>query len=544
MTLQLFVPALSTRLLADIELRLAKVRKWLDELPMLNVAEAGRQLFSTLSIYNRIHIDIRRRLELLELYRRPVMLICQELEKQYLGLPLPLIDRHKSAAEQNRQFHLEMAFGYKRLVLEAESDLDTLRTQERLADTALAVQRAIRHLSEALAVTYKTYAPCPIGVWREIHALYGFAERLAVTERALADPLNTTLPHSSVSHAYKQALLLDLSDPYHLPAYMTGKIHRYLDRYAGLALLLPASRTFDPTCQFLIDQDSDRAGVLYVDAELAQPERFRLLNTVELARTVHAQLTALQHGEALHVDGLEEDFFRENSQDLLVRLIQAWGVHPQRVFRRLPRPDAEIELAVGIDAINYWINGGRKFVISSTFVGPMPQRTLVGPNEHKTLDIKVPELGYTVWKVRDESAGGLSLAKSGHIKKRLRVGDLVALRAAGVERTWHIGVVRWVKSANPSAIEIGVQRLAPTAEPVAIKTISDEGKESDFLPALILPEVASLKQKATLVTHRGVYRPNRTIYLDDGARLRRVTIADPMEFTSSYERFQFRPQHL
>lgn len=538
MELNLSVPALATRLLAEVELRPAKVEKWLAELPLLNVGETARKLYSTLCVYNRIAMDDRNRLELLELYRRPLKLIATELEKQYLGLPLPLADKHKAAAEQNRQFGIEMAYGYKRLVLSAAQQRSAPEGR-RLADTALAIQRAIRYLTEALAVCFEIYAPYAPGTWLEIHALYRYAEQLGVTETPLADPLNATLPHASISHAYKQALLLDLSDPYHLPARLTEKIHRYLDRYAGLAAILPAPVTFDPTCQFLIDLEADRAGLLYVDAALEQSGRFRLLNTMELARTVHAQLTALQNEQALALDGLEADFFQDSGQDLLRHLGRAWGVNPRRVFRRIPRPDAEVELAVGLEAINYWLNGGFKFVVSSTFVGPLPQRTLVGPNENKAAHIEVPQLHYTSWKVRDESAGGLALEKHGYIKERLRVGDLVAHRAPGTGSAWAIGVVRWVKSENPSHIEIGVQHLSPRAEAVVVKTVSDEGKESDFLPAVLLPELPQLKQKATLITHRGVWRRARRIYLDNGARLMRVVIGDPIEITSAFERFCF-----
>ncbi len=538
MALNLSVPALAARLLAEVELRPAKVERWLAELPLLNVAETARKLYSTLCIYNRIAIDDHDRLALLELYRSPLKLIATELEKQYLGLPLPLAEKHKAAAEQNRQFCIEMAFGYKRLVLNAAQQPGA-PVGKHLVDTTLAIQRAIRYLTEALAVSFEIYAPCPLGAWREIHALYRYAEQLGVTDTPLADPLNITLPHISVGHAYKQALLLDLSDPYHLPARLTGKIHHYLDRYAGLAVILPATQTFDPTCQFLIDPEEDCAGLLYVDATLELTGRFRLLNTIELARTIHRQLTALQAGQVPAGEGLEADFFQDSDQDLLRHLGRAWGVNPRRAFRRIRRSDAKVELAVGLEAINYWLNGGSRFVVSSTFVGPLPQRTLVGPNENKTLHIEAPELLFASWTIRDESASGLALEKHGYIKQQLRVGDLVAHRAPGAGNTWTIDVVRWVKSKSPSHIEIGVQRLAPHAQAVVVKTVSDKGKESDFMPAVLLPELPRLKQKATLVTHRGVWRPQRRIYLDNGARLMRVVIGEPVEITSAFECFQF-----
>src|SRR3970282_712356 len=117
MPLTLAVPNLAARDAGEIELQPHKVKKWLDELPLLNVAETSRKLFTTLSLHNRVDYDHKLRLELLELFRYPVSQLSLEFTKQYIGLPLPLSEKHKSVAEQNRQFQLELANGYKRIVL-------------------------------------------------------------------------------------------------------------------------------------------------------------------------------------------------------------------------------------------------------------------------------------------------------------------------------------------------------------------------------------------------------------------------------------------
>jgi hypothetical protein len=541
MALKLSVPTIATRVLAEVELRPVKIRKWLDELPMLNVIETSRKLFSMLSVNNRVAIDDRDRLELLELYRKPVKQISFELQKQYLGLPLPLPEKHKSVAEQSRQFQIEMAFGYKRIVLNGETPENPVPFDKRRQETALAIQRAIRHLSEALEISYEIYSPYPLGAWLEIHTLYRHAESLGITEMPMDDGLNKAVEYSSVGHAYKQALLLDLADPYHLPARLIDKIHRYLDRWAALAQILAVPPSFDPACRFLIDQGIDRAGIVYTgDIALEVPERYRLLHTVDLARVVHMQLTTLQNGQLPEPDGLEPDFFGENSQELLLRLIHTWGAHPKRAFRRSQKTDGEVEFAHGIDAVNYWLNGGRKFVVSSTFVGPLPQRTLVGSHEKKQLDVKAPELEFSTWNVLDESAGGLSLSKNGLVRTRVRVGDIIGLRPPGAANPWGVAAIRWVKSASPSDVEIGVQRLAPGAEAVVVKTVTEEGKESDFVPALLLPELKPLNQPPTLITPRGVFKAEREMYMDDGCRLYKILPTHAIEITSAFERFQFR----
>lgn len=538
MSLTLAVPSLTARSADEIELQPQKLKMWLEELPLLNVAETARKLFTALSLHNRVEYDDKLRLQLLDLFRYPVGQLSLEFTKQYIGLPLPLSEKHKSVAEQNRQFQMEMAYGYKRIALSASSS-STHGAQEH-AFRALVIERAIRYLTGALAVSYQTYSPCPEGAWKEIHALYSHAENLGLVETQIEDSFNKAVSACSVSHAYKQALLLDFSDPYHLPPRMIDWTHRYLDRWASLAQLTAATSAYNPTCQFLIDQHNDHAGIAYTAGTVPEdPKRYRLLNTVELARQLHSQLTQLINGERPPTEGLQENFFQECGQDLLRRLVNAWGVNPQRSFRRSQATDRRMEIAVGMDRINYWINGGKKFVVSSTFVGPVPQRTMLASEEIKQKDMRIPGRELSTWDVEDESAGGLALSKGGQIHLHIQVGDLLVTRTPGDGNPWSVGVIRWVRSTGSSNLEIGIQHLAPRADPVVVKTVNEDGKESDFLPALLLPEIKPLKQPQTLITHRGVFRPENGVFMDNGYRLYRIAPARLIEASHSFEQFSF-----
>ncbi|MBI3545946.1 MAG: hypothetical protein HY081_05050 [Gammaproteobacteria bacterium] len=534
----LSVPQLTARRSDEIELHPHKLKIWLEDLPLLNVADTSRKIFSALSAHNRIEFDNAWRWQLLELFRQPIGQIILELTKQYIGLPLPLDEKHKAIAEQNRQFQMELAHGYKRLVLNTAAE--AIGGSASQIKRALSIQRAIRHSAEVLKLSFQTYAPFPADTWKEIHKLYLHAEKLGLTKIELDDPANQAGAKSSITQAYQQALLLDFSDPYHLPPRMIDRIHHYLDRWASLALLTEATAKHDPTCQFLIDQDSDRAGIAYTaDTVLNEPQRYRLLNTVALSRQVYTQLTLIKGGQMPPADGLQENFFKETGQDILRRMLSAWGVNPQRTFRRSSRADQQVEMAIGLDAINYWINGGRKFMVSSTFVGPMPQRHVVGVPIIKHKDERLAPREFSTWEVEDESAGGLSLSKNGHIGVHVQVGDLLITRTPGEGNPWSIGVIRWVKSPDTSNIEVGIQRLAPTAEPVVVKTVAEDNRESDFLPALLLPEIKPLKQAQTLITHRGMFKPELLIYLDNGYRLYKIAPIKLVDVSNSFEQFRF-----
>ncbi len=535
MTLQFVVPPLSGQ---DADnAGLAETERWLANLPVLNAAESSYQLFNALTSLNRQPLDDMTRLQILELYRRPVHVICAEQHKRYLGLPVPLPQDSRLVAERVRQFQVEMAYGYKRIVLGFSENHG--RDAETKSGLALAVQRTIRYLTETLAKSYELYTPGPEGTWRELHQLYLYTEAEGITELPVTDELNASVTHSSIGHAYKQALLLDFSDPYHLPAQMLQKICQYLDAYAPLAQIVPVTDTLKQECQFLVNLGNDRAGVTNTEnPPITMESQYRLLTTVWLTRALHQQLSALQNGEPPPADALGKDFYTNRGKEMLMRLITSWGVNPRRYFPRTPKEGVKIEVIRGVDNINRCVNGGAPFMLSTTEVGPQPARDEIGrqaEDPSTTVDQRVDS--GELWDLLDESAGGFSLARASTSNQHVHVGDLIATRIIDQKMTRGIAVVRWARSSGPDHIEIGVERLAPSAKPVAVAAGNAPG--SSFAMALRLPEIKSLRMPETLITPYGSFKPQRILILDDGYRTYQIRAIKLVNLTHSFEQFQF-----
>ena len=463
--------------------------------------------------------------------------MSQALIKSYIGLPLPLSEKARQTSAQVRQLQTEMGLGYKLIAFNSTALVKLDHTERSVV--SLAVHRAIRYLTGLLFHSYELYTQPPEGTWFEIHQLYRYAELLGISDHPLEDKLNGTLAQVSISHAYKQALLLDFSDPYHLPARMLAKIYRYLDRWASTAQLSPGVADLKSHCQFLINLDHDRAGAVNTETSPITTEvRYRLLNTTDLARIIHQQLLIVQSGQQPVADGLETDFYAHLAHDMLVRLISAWGVNPKRVFARSPRANRQSHAAIGIDAINYFVNGGY-FTPSSNEVGPPPRRSALGPGSDpaKRVFSQATAPASTLWELTDESAGGYALAKSSGQAEPVRVGDLLASRTDG-NIAWEIGIVRWVRTTGTDSIEIGVQRLAPRATAVAILLPEDPQDRPSL--ALDLPEVHAMKQPKTLIAQRGFHKPGRILFLDNGFRLQKIRVTALVELSGSFERFQYQ----
>lgn len=526
MSLELSVPDCSTPPPVDVELDPERVERRLAAMPLLNVGETGAKLQAMLQTYNRIDLLPDTRLALLERYRVPIRHLVLELRRQYIGASLPLAARQQAAADQSRQFGIELAYGYKHVAL-ANSRLPGGRRRNAV-ESALPLQRAIRYLTETLLASFLSYAPAPARLWREIHSLYTYAERFGMTAVDVPDGLAADT-HGSVARAYQHALLLDLADPYHLPSPMIVKMDQYLDCYAELATVRRSAERADTSCYFLIDLDSDRAGIFHGrDFVFERAERYAGLDTVDLARRLHSQLKQIDSGQ-MPACRLPPDFYRNGGRELLRRLINVWGINPKRTFRRNPRANTGVEVAVGIEGIGYWVNGGRGFLRSSERMGPFPP-----DGEPVTPKTDVPE--YTLWNIEDESAGGMSISHTGPLSRRVSVGDLVSTRFTP-DAPWTLNAVRWVRSPNPVHVEVGTERLAPAAMPAAIKIVDET--EGEFLNVLLLPPVPALKHPSTLIAPRGLFRPQRIILLDDGMTLRRIVAVRLIEAAPGFERIEY-----
>ena len=131
MRLTLTVPDIAVSPATNVETNASDLERWLSQLPLLNPVESSYQLCQSLSALNRAKLDSMQRLKLLELYRVPIKQITQELQRQYIGRPLPLHERNKLAAEQTRQLQVEITYGYKRIVLNASQPHDS-QSQHKL----------------------------------------------------------------------------------------------------------------------------------------------------------------------------------------------------------------------------------------------------------------------------------------------------------------------------------------------------------------------------------------------------------------------------
>ena len=524
-----------------VETSPTETQTWLATLPLADSVQAAQQLYQALFTLNRMQVNADDRLLLMELYRKPVAAVSAGLQTHFSRLALPLKPRLKQLADFLCQMHMEMAYGYKHVIHAGLADRKPYESEVFL----FALERAIRYLGEVLLRSYQMYMPAPAGLWKEIHSFYRYAEQHGREQHVLV--VEGVEEGATVAGSYLQTLMLGLCGPYQLPQNECHQVNAFLARWASKASIGNVTLGVDPVGRFLIDLESDHPAVPYPrDVPLHAAPALRVLNAVELARVVHDFSKQLQKGAAPSALGLGFECIGASGVDTLKRMLRFWGMAGQRQFSRR-RSLLPLSLCVGLNAIHFFASGQRPFTPPQPRVVPVDRAALLPDSaalqaellEERSVLAPLPEL-FRVdsrWEIRDESAGGLSLARSGDLGVPIRVGDVLGIQNAALQQ-WRIGVVRWVKSADPKHVEMGVEMLAPQGLPVAVRPAAMEA--AAYSQALLLPPIEALRQPASLLVARGSYQPGEDIEIIEGEQNpRRVRVLKVVERSGAFAQVVF-----
>ncbi|MBZ0072594.1 MAG: hypothetical protein WCY26_05925 [Thiohalobacteraceae bacterium] len=550
--------------------RPAQVERWIAALPLANLGESGRRLYHTLIETNQTELPAEQRLAMLERLRAPLQTVADAMKAHFVGQPLPLTDKRRQIAELAQALAQQLALGY-RIVVE-----DSAKGRGRFGNRrtrAVAIHRALNDLGTVLLRAYQTYAPYPTGVWSDIHALYQAAEADGIDATAIQDPEQPAV-ENTIEACYKRILLLALACPYRLRPGEVEQIHAWLADWCRHATLERLAEPRNPTGRFVVDFQSDVPPIyLVLHAAEYRDETCRILNATRLAEVVRDHLGSLRR------DGQTGQ--RVNEQ-VLRRLMLAWGVLPKRRFSRRQRHSTAV-VALGLSTAHYFIGGEAAFAGDAANPGlfdnlarfdakePAAVRrttrdvwelggarplhdthtraaatqyidfqSTTAPTGVSTKTPGAPDYRTHDWKMVNVSAGGYRLLWDSTAGSQARVGELLGLRESTDLDSFHLGlgVVRWMKVAA-EGLELGVEMLAPGAVAVGAK----KRGAGEYTRCLLLPAIEALDQPATLLTAALPYRVGDHLLVNSHGKELRVELTKLVENTGIFAQFQFHPLH-
>ena len=532
------------------------VADWTASLPMANTQLCATELLKATQEMARLRCSSNTRLELLEILRPTLQYICTRLDRG----PGSGTEPGGSMTELAQHLQTNLTAGYKAVI----RDADPGRSADR-DSIALACHRTVADLSRTLLRSCQHYIAPGHNLWLELNQLYAMAEQLKFADARIQDDENHSVLDMSIASHYMRALLLATAKPNQLRHRQLSSIFNALENWSGFVKITASAEN----SLFCVNLGSDEPPCYtrLIGGDLAAPN-LRGFSPLELVNELEAFLKQSETRAAM------PDYITEPG--IINHLVNCWGEIAKRGFRRAPASGL-MKLAVGMPAAHYFLSGGidfdqqlgspearlkmeiNPFLKAPTTTNPTaaspdvwdrripenpnvldPTKILLKDEAEAAADSAAAAPVFRAFDARilDTSPGGYRLQWSGDGPKGLQTGDIMAIREAE-DQNWCIAVLRWVQHDN-GVTQTGLELIAPRAIPVAIRVIQKKGGPRDYARSLLLPELAAIRQPATLITPTLQFKEGQKINLQRDGVTATAQLASERLRTESFTQFTFR----
>ncbi len=529
---------------------------WIAALPKANIGESARQLYQALVELNQVQLDAELRLQLLELLRPEVDFICRGLEKYFTNQPIVLGERARKVANLCQALQSNLATGYK---LSIRGEAQT-RGKVRPALMATALQRASMALYLQIERACQLYCPISEGLWFELHQLYRIAVDYGLQLQAV--PVHSKARQTTdLQRTYTAALLLGCARTNQLRQSGIARLAEVLPQWSHLVRLQPPTAA---TSLFLIAPQQDAPPRYHSLFPAEQRSGLIGLDTHPLVDAISHYLLLPQEDASQARIAISEGF----SHDLLQHLVSAWGDIAERTFSRASVA-GELTLCIGMSALHYYLAGHKTFhetlkleqrPSSASFTPGTPGDVWSNAFDAQPVDweegLHLQDIQYTPSgseaeqaealehfpthsvNLVNQSAGGYCLSWPGEVPPHLHTGELVGIEDRD-RRAWGVALVRWIRQVRGGGTQMGVELIAPSAQPCGLKLLRKNEQDSHYLRALQLPAISAISRPASLITARLPFQQGHKVMINLQGHETRALLNHRLASTGCINQFSY-----
>jgi hypothetical protein len=554
---QLRAPTPSQPRLSFCEATPRDLKRWIAGLPKANIGETARQLYQGLGELNQLLTPSDNRLQLLELLRPEVYFVCQHLERHFLHQAIMLDERSRKISNLCQALQSHLGIGYKQIVLRIAPKY----SKDRAALVGLALQRAAHALKGQLVRATQLYSPPPEHLWFELHQLYRIACELQLQQRRVHDDLASLTTELSLEQTYIAALLLGSARCNQLRQNQIARLAEVLEPWSALLKLHPGTPD---------------DGLFAISAELDIGPRYRSMFRSEqragllgfdpqpLVNTLEAHLLHQDTSKPLPVPtGL--------SFDTLQHLHATWGEAAERSFQRTVG-QGNLTVCVGMSALHFYLGGERSFsdmlkhpgaraanfshAVAEGEKDSWSQAFDAAPQNNEEFlpyeEIQYDHLGedessagaaphYPTYAlpVINHSPGGYCLGWPKEVPAELQAGEMLGIQDS-VSLGWSIAVIRWIRQVRGGGTQMGIELVAPHAQPCGLQLVRSRDDHSQYLRGLLLPEISAIDVPATLLAPRLPFQEGSKVLINTHGEEYRAGLDRRVASTHSFNQFAYR----
>lgn len=564
--IKLHIPSPTQDKLSFCQANVDGITNWAKNLPMANTGEAARQLYQAIRELNQLHADPLLRFKLLEVIRPYIYSIGTLLAKHFLQTSVSLNERQLKIANLSQSLQAHLATGYKLVVVNSISALGPSDKPSKIVTTS--IHRAITDTTSTILRAFQLYCHPPERSWSEINQLFLLAQIRNLENYKVNDTQNRYLSTSDINAAFIRAHLLGTAKPNNLRQQDLIQLYDATELWADRVSITDCD---DESALFIINLHRDTVAQYRQHLRDAQKPLFCSLNTAALVQELKFYAANPQGTSSITVPG-------KMSDNLLTHAIQAWGIHWQRSFRRMPT-GGMLRLCIGLSATHYYIAGKKDFEKLKAELRPreiekrhtpvidtgsrsnndvwagafdagasvMPENTNMNIDtinfisKHTKEEAADTSIKYPAHEVTliNTSPGGYCLQWLGELPASIQAGEILGIQEAGVKH-WAIGAIRWIRHLGKSGTQLGIELLAPKAEAGAAQLLQKTGQNGDYMRSLLLPGIKAIAQPATLILPRMPFRTGNKIDLMHNGNSGRHQLVKRITSTNSFSQFQFR----
>ncbi|TKJ85054.1 molecular chaperone [Pseudomonas koreensis] len=533
------------------------LKRWIADLPKANIGETARLLYQALGELNLLLTPSDNRLNLLELIRPEVYFVCQHLERHFLHQAIMLDERSRKISNLCQALQSHLAIGYKQIVLRIAPKY----SNDRAALVSTALQRAAHAFKGQLLRATQLYSSPPEHLWFELHQLYRSTAELQLQHRRVHDDLASLTTELSLEQTYIAALLLGSARCNQLRQNQIARLAEVLEPWSALLKLHPAS----PDAGLLAISSELDAGPRYRNMFRSEQQRGLLgFDPQPLVNVIEAHLLHQDTSTPLPVPaGL--------SFDTLQHLHAAWGQAAERSFQRTVG-QGNLTVCVGMSALHFYLGGERSFSDmlkhpgaraanfsnavakgekdswSQAFDAAPQNNEQFLPYEEIQYDHLVEDESSTdaaphyptyALPVINHSPGGYCLAWPNEVPAELQAGEMLGIQDS-VSLGWSIAVIRWIRQVRGGGTQMGIELVAPHAQPCGLQLVRSRDDHSQYLRGLLLPEISAIDVPATLLAPRLPFQEGSKVLINTHGEEHRAGLDRRVASTHSFNQFAYR----
>ncbi|RRJ84159.1 hypothetical protein [Aestuariirhabdus litorea] len=456
------------------------VKRELQELPLGNIPESLKRCTSMLALLNRTRVAHSDRIGIMqsfdysyrifESYFRPSVSI------KYL--------RPKKQEEVSSLLQLkeEMANGYKIILKESLSNSGGGR------ELAVQIYMSIYYLGHCLLHSYDNFQQPSPQLWSEINHLYHLAEHRHLHQVTMGQAFEPVTANTS-GDLYKQLLMLEAANPYHLNSGEHWVLYNYLGHWSKYVMLDRNRPDEGQDEYFMVDLNQAEKPFSKHSHQPPASSELRVINSKKLISLTEQHINTLAAGSSSTAIGMPASINSEHAIELLQQVCNSWKQLNYRQDLRIP-VSAMAGIVWGIHSIHH----------------------LLSPASMES-DLRTPQK--TTGKMMNESHGGFCVRLSRADQQNLYNGQVVAMRSDRQSHPhWILGIVRWQQSTPDAHKLLGVEYIRGAVRPIKLCAQDRPGPGENYRTGLLVTQRSNGRQQHSVLTASGVYDTGREIHLD------------------------------